>query len=373
MTLLTALFLLLSLPFSASAGDAIPLVVLPDDETRDYWLPQQVNQSGELESFQQVIISSAKPLSSNKTIRIAFIYPSADVSDFWRRSFIAMTKRLTALGIQYEAVEFESKQIQHSLQTEYTQQVIAQKENFDYVVFGPSELSLQAENINALAREPDFETFIWAFHTPLKSLIKQPLMWLDFSSSSGAKVLCNYMLERLGQSIVFAMNRGIPGITDSQRSGEFKQCVESKSDWDMVYEHFGQYRKLGGSDGARSVTEFYPEVSYIHNANTAMTMGALEALQTLPAYKRPLLSGWGGTALEVESIRAGKLNMTPMRMNDDLGVATAEAIRYSLQNRQHELPAIYLGRITIVHDMMSEKEINEIEANAFRYSGVDTD
>ena len=31
------------------------------------------------------------------------------------------------------------------------------------------------------------------------------------------------------------MNRGIPGITDNQRSGDFKACVEEKGNWTTAY------------------------------------------------------------------------------------------------------------------------------------------
>ena len=35
-----------------------------------------------------------------------------------------------------------------------------------------------------------------------------------------------------------------------------------------------------------------------------------------------------------------------------------------------ELPLVFLGRITVAHDQMSVDEINALEQEAFRFSGV---
>jgi len=74
--------------------------------------------------------------------------------------------------------------------------------------------------------------------------------------------------------------------------------------------------------------------------------------------------------LLVPLIREGKLNATPMRMSDDVGVASAEAIKSILQKTDDQLPIVYLGRITVVNDSMSSEEIDALEKQAFRYSGI---
>ena len=81
-------------------------------------------------------------------------------------------------------------------------------------------------------------------------------------------------------------------------------------------------------------------------------------------------TGWGGTGLELEAIRRGELDATPMRMGDDVGAATAEAIKADLERRADDLPFVFLGRITVAHDQMSTNEIDTLEQEAFRFSGV---
>jgi autoinducer 2-binding protein LuxP len=239
-----------------------------------------------------------------------------------------------------------------------------------FVVFGPSELATQADNIQRLASSDDFTTFVWSFFTPLKQLDPQPAGWFDFSSSIGAANICAYLVEREGRDVTYALLRGIPGITDYQRSAEFEACVAEKGGWTKAYEHFGDYTREGGYDGTNLILQAYPEVRLIHYANTAMAMGGLEALEGAGRNDEIVNTGWGGTALELDAIRAGTLNATPMRMGDDVGAAAAEAVKFHLEGRADELPLVFLGRILVAHDGMTAEEIGALEQEAFRFSGV---
>jgi len=323
--------------------------------------------------FQQVVSAAGREteVSPMQPVSIALVYPSADISDFWIRNYRAMTARLTELGIPFVSHEFASTQLQHSLQERHVDDVLANSDDYDFVIIGPTELEVQAGNIQRLAASDEFSTFVWAFHTPDPSWQHSPAAWFDFSSSMGARSLCDYLVDSLGEGVYFAMNRGIPGVTDQQRSGEFKQCVEQSGNWINRYEHFGQYQKAGGADGAALVLKHFPEVTVLHNANTAMTMGAIDATSRVDAHDRLFITGWGGTRKEISKIREGVLDATPMRMSDDLGVATAEAIRYNLEGRQNEVPEIYLGRITVVSSDMTAARIDQLMEDAFRYSGLD--
>ena len=357
---------------NADGHASLPLKELADIADRDYWVPDEVNAEGKLEALQAVVGSEAVPFSGSldEPIQIALIYPSSDTSDFWARNYLAMTKRLDELGIVYETTEFASRQIEHSLQSTYANQVSLDSDIYDYVVFGPSELAIQADNIDKLSANDGFSTYVWAFHTPLKDLENQPDAWFDFSSAAGALTMCDYMIGRLGENVTMAMNRGIPGITDNQRSGDFKACVEEKAGWTTAYEHYGEYQREGGFAGTSLILQAYPDAKVIHNANTAMAMGSVEAQVSVGAEKDIFTTGWGGTGLELDAIRRGELDATPMRMGDDVGAATAEAIKADLENRADELPFVFLGRITVAHDQMSPEEIDALEQEAFRFSGV---
>ncbi len=371
MRLMTTTALLASIATMGLAQD-LPLKELPDIADRDYWVPDEVNADGKLEALQAVVGAEAVPFagSLDNPVQIALIYPSADTSDFWARNYLALTKRLDELGIAYETTEFASRQIEHSLQSTYANQVEQDADLYDFVIFGPSELAIQADNIDKLAGNDGFATFVWAFHTPLKDLKTQPDAWFDFSSAAGALTMCDYMIERLGEGVTMAMNRGIPGITDNQRSGDFKNCVEEKAGWTTVYEHYGEYQREGGFEGTSLILQAYPEAKIIHNANTAMAMGSVEAQVAMGKEKDVFSTGWGGTGLELDAIRRGELDATPMRMGDDVGAATAEAIKAHLEDRAGDLPLVFLGRITVAHDQMAADELDALQQEAFRFSGV---
>lgn len=368
---LTTLLLAATTGMTASAMD-LPLKEMEGIADRDHWLPGEVNKDGALEALQNATGETATPLTASQDdpIQIALIYPSADTSDFWARNYLALTKRLDEIGIKYETREFASRQIEHSLQATYASQVDQDADIYDFVIFGPSELATQADNIDKLAGNPDLKTFVWAFHTPLKYLENQPDGWFDFSSAYGAIKICDYMIERLGTDVTYAMNRGIPGITDNQRSGDFKNCVAEKANWNPVYEHYGEYQREGGFEGTQLILQAYPEATVIHNANTAMSMGSVEAQIAVGKEKEIFSTGWGGTGLELDAIRRGELDATPMRMGDDVGAATAEAIKAHLEGREAELPLVFLGRITVAHDEMSAEELDALQTEAFRFSGV---
>jgi autoinducer 2-binding protein LuxP len=357
----------------AHADGHLPLKALPDDAERDFWVPEQVNAEGALEALQAVVGAEAEPFKGTleNPIQIALIYPSADTSDFWARNYLAMIKRLEQLGIAYETTEFASRQVEHSLQATYATQVDQDADLYDFVIFGPSELATQADNISKLAANEEITTFVWAFHTPLKYLDPQPANWFDFSSAAGALIVCDYMVERLGKDVTYAMNRGIPGITDNQRSGDWAACVEEKGNWNLAYEHYGEYTTEGGFEGTSLMLQAYPEAGVIHNANTAMAMGSVQAQLSVDKTAEIFSTGWGGTGLELDAIRRGELDATPMRMGDDVGAATAEAIKFHLEDRADELPFVFLGRIQIAHDEMSAEELDALQTEAFRFSGVD--
>ena len=366
------LALLTSSTASIAYSQELPLREMPGLADRDHYLPGEVNKEGALEALQNATGEAAVKFTGTleKPIEIALIYPSADTSDFWARNYLALTKRLDQLGIAYNTREFASRQIEHSLQATYASQVDQDADLYDFVIFGPSELATQADNIDKLAGNPNLKTFVWAFHTPLKYLENQPDAWFDFSSAYGAIKICDYMVERLGKDVTYAMNRGIPGITDNQRSGDFKNCVAEKANWNVVYEHYGEYQREGGFEGTQLILQAYPEAKVIHNANTAMSMGSVEAQIAVGKEKEVFSTGWGGTGLELDAIRRGELDATPMRMGDDVGAATAEAIKAHLEGREGELPLVFLGRITVAHDQMSAEELDALQTEAFRFSGV---
>ncbi|SBT19151.1 Autoinducer 2-binding periplasmic protein LuxP precursor [Marinomonas gallaica] len=97
-----------------------------DNPNLNYWLADEVNDAKTAEDFQTIVSSKPQVISAplSKPTRIALIYPSADLSDFWVRNYKALTARLSALHIDYVIDELSSRQIEHALQTRYIDEVL---------------------------------------------------------------------------------------------------------------------------------------------------------------------------------------------------------------------------------------------------------
>lgn len=357
------------------AAQTYPLTTLPDDGDRDFWWYHQVVDADVLEAMQNVVGEAGVPVSVtlDQPVRIAVVYPSQDVSDFWLRAYRAMAARLAEMEIPFEDVQFASGMDGHELQVTYIDQILQDAEDFDYVVFGPTELTLQADNIKRVIDHPGLKVIILNYdQVPQDWGDEQPLAFTGFSHLAGALNMCEYVLENVGTSGIFAMIRGTPGSIDNQRSDGFRNCLEEKSDWEMAYEHYGNFLREGGFDGGNLIMTGYPEVTLIHNANTAMGMGALSAAEALDKLDEIFITAWGGTGDELEALREKILDATPMRMGDDVGAAVAEIIKADLEGRGDDIPLVFLGRIGIAHKGMSAEEIDALETEAFRYTGKGT-
>lgn len=355
-----------------AAAQELPLFTLPDDDEREVWRPEQVTKPGTLEALQAAVAGAPVKVSVaiENPIQIALVYPSADTSDFFNRNYIAFTSRLNELGIPFETTEFATRMNEGELQNQFVAQIVNDADLWDFVMYAPSELMAQGDNIQRLVDTDGFTTMIWGNHTPLKDLTKQPVTWFNFDSPSGAKAICEFMIAELGNDKPYALIRGIPGSIDNLRSQTFADCVEENGNWEKVAEQYADFNREKGYSAMEQIMTAFPEVEVIHNANTAMGIGAVEAQIAAGKTDKFFTTAWGGTSLELDAIRAGTLDATPMRVSDDIGAAAAEAIKAVIEGREAKLPLVFLGRMNIAHKGLSAAELDALENEAFRYSGL---
>ena len=57
-----------------------------------------------------------------------------------------------------------------------------------------------------------------------------------------------------------------------------------------------------------------------------------------------------------------------MRMNDDNGVAMAEAISLDLQQMAETVPTVYSGEIVQIDQTLTDTDLQALKTRAFRYS-----
>lgn len=106
----------------------------------------------------------------------------------------------------------------------------------------------------------------------------------------------------------------------------------------------------------------------IFACSTDIALGALDALREKNLVGKIMINGWGGGSSELTAIQNQELDMTVMRLNDDNGVAMAEAIRLDMEGKASQIPHIYSGDIRLIEKGVTETELKALQEQAFRYS-----
>jgi autoinducer 2-binding periplasmic protein LuxP len=351
-------------------------------EDRDFWEHYEVPGYDEAvyEAFRAVVREPAVPLAIDvprDEITIAMVFPSLDLSDAWARGHAGLVGRLEEIDVPYRLDTFGSDHADHARQLGHLETVLAR--GYDYVIVGPTELLVQMSMLEEIIAAPGIELIVWNYTTPLRDWGTdrapaggQPLAYVGFSHAEGAHVLGEYFVERLQQEVVgtprVAHIRGIPGITDDQRSGIAKEYFVDAG-FEIVHETYANWARDLGYNATLDIVGAYPDVDHLHIVSTAMAIGAVEALDEMGRSGEILINGWGGGAEEQVHLLEGNLHATVMRMQDDWGVALAEIIKFHLEGRTPEVPLAVSGEMQLVDDTFTQADIDAILEYAFRYSG----
>ena len=330
------------------------------------------------DAFREVVSADAVPLSVevSEPVTIALVFPSLDLSDAWARGHAGLVGRLDELGVPYQLDTFGTSHDDHSLQLAHLETTMAR--GYDYVIVGPTELLVQMSMLEEMI-EAGMGVIVWNYTTPLQEwgearypVGRQPLAYVGFSHAEGGHILGEYFVERLQREVdgtpKVAHLRGIPGITDDQRSGVPMQHFRDAG-FDIVHETYANWARDQGYAATLNIVGAYPDVDHIHIVSTAMAIGAVEALDEVGRAGEILLNGWGGGSEEQLHLLEGNLHATVMRMQDDWGVALAEIIKFDLEGRIDEVPLAVSGGMQLVDDTASQADIDAILEYAFRYSG----
>ena len=349
-------------------------------EEGEFWEYYEVPGYDEamFEAFRDAVRDAAVPITVEvpDEITIAMVFPSLDLSDAWARGHAGLVGRLDELDIPYQLDTFGTEHDDHALQLAHLETTMAR--GYDYVIVGPTEILVQMSMIEEMV-EAGMNVIVWNYTTPLQEWGEarypdgmQPLAYVGFSHAEGAHILGEYFVDRLRAEVEdvprVAHIRGIPGITDDQRSGIAKQYFE-EAGFEIVHETYANWRRDEGYSATLDIVGAYPDVDHIHIVSTAMAIGAVEALDELGRSGEILINGWGGGAEEQVHMLEGNLHATVMRMQDDWGVALAEIIKYDLEGRLDEVPLAVSGEMQLVDDTATQAAIDEILEYAFRYSG----
>lgn len=363
-TLLVIAFLVLSAP-SPTQADTGPRA--------EYWeledfLAQHPNQSAVADRFKKRVQEGGQPVASDlPPVRIAAVYPGKQASDYWRRSIESFTGRLDELGLRYELEShFTAPATEVRLQMKYIGEAL--KSDPDYLVF-TLDAFRHRNIIERLIARGRPKVILQNITTPLRAWSKnQPFLYVGFDHATGTRALVQHYLARHPDPERYAIFYGSRGYVSHARGETFRLAMAGQPSKTLSNSYFVGFDRESARAAARTLLMEDPELSYIFSCSTDITLGVLDAIRELGREGQVHTNGWGGGSAELEQIAEGTLEATVMRMNDDNGVAMAEAISLDLQGRGHEVPQVYSGDFALVTSRDDPQRIETLKRKAFRYS-----
>ncbi|RYU68467.1 ABC transporter substrate-binding protein [Aliivibrio finisterrensis] len=308
------------------------------------------------------------PLSvqQDKPVNISFIYPGEQASDYWKRNLIAFEARLQALNIDYELTPVSTR-----LNVDFKEQSCslynAIEKKSDYLIFTLST-TRHRKFIEHVLQNPETKIILQNITTPVKAWHDtQPLLYAGFDHVIGTRLLAKYFQTKFPNGAKYGMLYYSYGYLSTARGDVFVQSMDNNK-YTLTSSFYTDTTEESAYKATKNIVNDNPDIDFIYASSTDIALGALDALDE-NMNVQPVLNGWGGGSLELIAIEQGKLDATVMRMNDDIGIAMAEAIKLDLEGKQ--VPTVYSGDFEMVTSETNTEELEKLKQRAFRYSGVD--
>lgn len=351
---------------------------LPSSYAKDYFTiqeyqekhPQQVVYQN---SFNTLIQNKGVPVDKklqNKPVKIAFVYPGKQVSDYWRRSISSFTRRMDEIGLQYKIFEYFTK-ANIEVRTQEKQLQEALSEDPDYLVYTLSVMR-HRNLIERILTRGRPKLILQNITTPLKDWEGiQPFLYVGFDHVVGTiDHLAKKIIELTGGHGKYAVLYFDQGYISSMRGDSLIKYLQNNSKLKLVASYYTDGQRGRAKSAALDILTNH-RVKFIYACSTDIAMGVIDALSETKKNEAVLVNGWGGGSSELAAIQNGKMDFTVMRMNDDNGIAMAEAIRLDVEGVGVEVPVVFSGEFVTVEKKMAPEKIQSLKKRAFRYSGVD--
>ncbi|WP_232802614.1 substrate-binding domain-containing protein [Motilimonas sp. E26] len=334
------------------------------------YLEQHPEQRFISQKFASIVSSPSQKsqIIQPRPLRIFVIYPGKQISDYWRRSIASFTARLNELNIQYE------------IKTHYTRPNMAQEQQerlinkaaryrADYIIFTLDTVK-HSELISRILKIGMSKLILQNITTPvLQWQDTPPFLYVGFDHARGSQTLSQYFKEKTQSQGDYGVVLWSPGVISETRGQSFIDDITQTSSLRMVQSYYTQASRQSAYRSAINILTQNPQVKFIYACATDLALGVLDAIREKGLADKVMVNGWGGGEQELAALQQGKLDVTIMRMNDDNGVAMAEAIKLDIAGKSAMVPQVYSGDFALVTKKTSQQELDKLKAIAFRYSG----
>ena len=336
------------------------------------YISQHPEQAALMETFAERVRAEAAPINGKqqRPTRIAILYPGLQSSDYWRRSLSSFERRLEAIGLNYELKTFLSRpSVDAPLQSQQLNEALQWQP--DYLVF-TLETVRQRRLIEQILAKGTPKLILQNITTPLTTWQShRPFLYVGFDHAQGTRLLSDWMLKKVNYQADYLMLYFSPGYISQMRGDTFATEASRYPEVKQVAQFFTDGDRKKAYKATMRALQKYPSINMIYANSTDIALGALQALREQGRDESVLLNGWGGGSAELEVLKDSQLDVKVMRMNDDNGVAMAEAIKLDLEGSGDQVPHIFAGDIKLLHSGTSNKEIQKLMKQAFRLSDMD--
>lgn len=318
------------------------------------------------EEFSKTINQNAIPLPDiqSKPVTISVIYPGEQESDYWRRNIKAFESRLDELKIDYVLEQvFTRPNVDAREQNASLSEALKRKS--DYLIF-TLDTNTHKKFVEHVLHNSETKLILQNITTPVKAWEdKQPFLYVGFDHLLGSNMLADYFKSRFPSGANYSVLYFSEGYISDVRGDTFINAMTQDTRYKLVSSFYTKATKESGKYTASLAMAQFPELDFVYACSTDVALGAVEAKLDKNS-SDILVNGWGGGSAELEAISKGILDVTVMRINDDTGIAMAEAIKWDLQGRQ--VPTVYSGSFELVTKYDHKEKLEKLKQRAFRYS-----
>ena len=318
-----------------------------------------------MNKFVSVVNNKAVPLSiKNKKVKIAMLYPSLQLSDYWRRNKIAFEKRLVKLNINYDLDLLKTTNISCSKkQSKFIEQII--KEKYDFFITTLNS-DLEKNLIRKVLVLTKTKVILQNITTPIIEWKKtQPLIYIGFDHKIGSLKLANYYKNKFKDG-KYAVMFHTDGYVSQMRGDTFISYMNNNSDLKLVDSYYTNGDKNRAYEATLDLLKKHKDLRFIYACATDIAIGVSNAVESLGLQDKILVNGWGGGSAELKMLSNSKLDVTVMRMNDDAGIVMAEVIKSIIL--KEKTPKIFSGQIELIDKKTLKVDIELLKKKSFRYS-----
>lgn len=303
-------------------------------------------------------------IKQQEPITISVVTPGQQISDYWVRNIKALEKRLDKLGIRYEMNQVYTRPNQDVRQQNLSL-LEAVQSNTDYLIF-TLYTARHRRFVEHVLSSTDTKLILQNITTPVRAWDdQQPFMYVGFDHIKGARLIESYYKSEFPNDSRYSVVYYSEGYISDARGDTFIEEMSHHDTYKLSSSFYTRADRDSGYSAAKLAIEKDASIDFIYACSTDVALGAVDALKELDRQDIQI-NGWGGGSAELEAIEKGDLNVTAMRMNDDTGIAMAEAIKWDLEGRN--VPTVYSGDFELVTNKDSSIRIEKLKQRAFRYS-----